>query len=104
MTEYLNLENHFYANYALKLLQNSGIILDSFTPSLFLKLFQHNSCIPIAEDLAETTQPEKKKEAKKETLAEAETQAEKGAQSKKVEKSKPAGTSKQKKAKNSKKK
>ena len=38
--------NHFYANYALKLLQNSGIILDSFTPSLFLKLFQHNSGIP----------------------------------------------------------
>ena len=26
--------------------ENSGIILDSFTPSLFLKLFQHNSRIP----------------------------------------------------------
>ena len=36
----------FYANYALKLHQNSGIILDSFAPSLFPKLFQHNSRTP----------------------------------------------------------
>ena len=28
-------------------LQNSGIILDSFIPPLFQKLFKHNSCIPI---------------------------------------------------------
>jgi len=47
LLEYLDLENHFYANYALKLYQNSRIILDSFTPSLFLKFFQHNSYIPI---------------------------------------------------------
>ena len=55
LLEYLDLENprenHFYANYALKLLQKSGIILDFFTPSLFLKLFQHNSHIPIGQPL-----------------------------------------------------
>jgi len=36
LLEYLDQENHFYANYALKLHQNSGIILDSFTPSLYI--------------------------------------------------------------------
>jgi len=46
LLEHLDQENHFYANYALKLHQNSRIILDSFTPSLFLKLFQYNSHIP----------------------------------------------------------
>ena len=46
LSEYVDLENYFYANYALKLHQNSRIILDSFTSSLFLKLFQHNSRIP----------------------------------------------------------
>ena len=30
---------------------NSGIILDSFTPSVFLQLFKHNSRIPIAKHI-----------------------------------------------------
>ena len=41
--------NYFYANYASQLHQNSGIILDSFTLSLFPKLFKHNSRIPITD-------------------------------------------------------
>ena len=43
LLEYLDLENHFNANYAQKLHQNSGLIPHSFTPPLFPKLFQHNS-------------------------------------------------------------
>jgi len=40
---------NFYANYAPKLHQNAGILLNSFTASLFTKLFGHNSSTPILE-------------------------------------------------------
>ena len=36
LLEYLDLENHFYANYALKLHQNSGIIV--FYPIIIFKI------------------------------------------------------------------
>ena len=38
--------NQFYADYALKLHQNSGIMHNSFAPSLSSKLFRHISRIP----------------------------------------------------------
>ena len=55
---------YFYANYALKLHQNAGIMLNSFTPSLFPKLFGHNSRIPINFHTL-TKRKEKKRKRKK---------------------------------------
>jgi len=47
LLEYLDLI-FYYANYTLKLYQNAGIMLNSFTPSLFMELFGHNSRTPSA--------------------------------------------------------